>query len=376
MKRQKPNICVICGNTKEHPLSPLCMKCAPYMYKKQSFPHQKVRGRKIWKENREKVIKERNNRCEWCGSEKEPFSIHHEQEVNSRTYEKIWNSILINKINSIIESEPERKEWINQFFLFEKRIRLKDSIKFFKEKARKEAVRSCPDCESTSLTTRKKSTPKNKCNKCGKEFNRAKIRPKKSTIKKLKTLEKLQTEEEQPKGNIFRNLGYIGQQATFKLIGLILPLIYNETIKEYEKEIEVLVKNYSDMTDVSVVCKRCHHAHNSGKILCKKCNENYHTHKFETCYQCHIKEVEAKDPIARKIREIFNVSQKDLWYLSQEDECVVCGCWVGDSVDQFDAYLTGDNDNGDICVGAICPQCLADYKVRNETRFIVKKQSY
>lgn len=55
MKRQKPNICVICGDTKEHLLSPLYMKYAPYMYKKQSFPHQLVRRRKVWKVNREKL---------------------------------------------------------------------------------------------------------------------------------------------------------------------------------------------------------------------------------------------------------------------------------------------------------------------------------
>jgi len=43
MKMNKDtNLCVICGDTKEHPLSPFYMKYAPYIYKKQSFPHQVV----------------------------------------------------------------------------------------------------------------------------------------------------------------------------------------------------------------------------------------------------------------------------------------------------------------------------------------------
>ena len=58
-----------------------------------------------------------------------------------------------------------------------------------------------------------------------------------------------------------------------------------------------------------------------------------------------------------------------------EEECVVCGCWVGYSVEQFDAYLTEENEEDDICVGAICPQCHEEFKVSNETRYIVKKHS-
>ena len=44
-------LCMICGDTKEHPLSPLCMKCAPY-FKKGGiitlrvlvFSYQKING--------------------------------------------------------------------------------------------------------------------------------------------------------------------------------------------------------------------------------------------------------------------------------------------------------------------------------------------
>ncbi len=337
MKRQKPNICIICGDTKEHPLSPLCTNCAPYMYKKQSFPHQLVRRRKIWRENRKKTIKERGNQCEWCGSEKEPFSIHHNQEINSRTYEKIWGDLLMKRVQNFIKAEPEREDWVEEFLSFENKLGLRNSIKFYKEKAGKSG--------------------------------------KKNTIKKLKALQNFGSGGEKPERNIIQNLSYIAQQASFKLIGILLPQIYDETIKDYKKQIEILTKNYSDMTEVSVVCKRCHYAHKRGQILCEKCNQNYRNPKFEICYQCHIKEVEAINPIAKKIREIFNVTQKDLWYMSMENECVVCGCWVGDSVEQFDAYLTGENGNDDRCVGAICPQCHEKFRVSNETRYIVKKHS-
>jgi len=337
MKRQKPNVCVICGDTKEHPLSPLCSKCAPYMYKKQSFPHQLVRRRKVWRENREKIINERGNQCEWCGSEKEPFSIHHNQEINSRTYEKLWGDLLIKTIQNFIESEPEREDWVENFLSFENTLGLKNSIKFYKEKAGKSG--------------------------------------KKDTIKKLEALQKFESEGEKPERDIIKNLSYIDLQASFKLIGILLPQFYDKTIKEYNKQIEILTKNYSDMTEVSVVCKRCHYAHNRGLILCEKCNINFRRPQYDMCPQCRRKEVEANDPIAKKIREVFNVTQKDLWYMAMEDECVVCKFWVGDSVEQFDAYLTGENEDDDICIGAICPQCHDEFRVNNETRYIVKKHS-
>ena len=62
---------------------------------------------------------------------------------------------------------------------------------------------------------------------------------------------------------------------------------------------------------------------------------------YETCYQCHIKEVEANDPIARKIRSIFNISQQDLEYKLMEFECVICDNWVGD----FKCQKLGDIKN-------------------------------
>ncbi len=374
MTRQKPNICVICGDTKKHPLSPLCIKCAPYMYKKQSFPHQLVRRRKAWRENREKIIKERGNQCDWCGSKKEPFSIHHNQEINSRTYEKIWRDLLKKVIQNFIASEPEREEWVEEFLNFKNKLGLKNSIKFYKEKARKGAVKSCPSCESTKLIDKKKSHPKYKCTKCGKEFNQSKLQPKKKTIKKLKALQNFESKGEKPDANIFQNLNYINLQSFYTFIGMILLQVYEETIKEYKNQIDVLTKNYSDMTKVSVVCKRCHYAHKKGYIICEKCNQNYKNPEDETCKQCRIKKIEAKDPIAKKIREIFNVSKKDLWYRVVENECVVCGLWVGYLFEeQFDAYLTGENEGEYLHIGAICPKCFEEYKVSNETRFIVKK---
>ncbi|TES95884.1 MAG: hypothetical protein E3J90_08955 [Promethearchaeota archaeon] len=372
MTRQKPNICVICGDTKEHPLSPLCIKCAPYMYKKQSFPHQLVQRRKAWNENREKIIKERGNQCEWCGSEKEPFSIHHTQEIDSRTYEKIWRDLLKKAIQSFLASEPEREEWVKEFLNFKNKLGLKNSIKFYKEKARNEAVKSCPSCGRTNITGEKKSHPNYKCNKCGKEFNQPKFGPKKKTIKKLKALQNFESKGEKPDAHILQNLRYIKSQSFSAFIGMILPHIYEETFKEYKKQIEILIKNYSDMTEVLVVCKRCHYAHKKGYVICEKCKKNYKNPKFETCKQCSIKEIEVNDPIAKKIREIFNISMKDLWVRTTENECVVCGLWVY-SDEQFDVCLTGEKEDEYIRLGSICPKCFEEYKVSNETRFIVMK---
>ncbi|HEC40134.1 hypothetical protein LCGC14_0595920 [marine sediment metagenome] len=70
-KRRK--ICPICGVEKTHIFIPLCGECYPPMYKKGSFPHQKLRRRKIWKEKRLKKFNETGNKCECCEKPKEYF---------------------------------------------------------------------------------------------------------------------------------------------------------------------------------------------------------------------------------------------------------------------------------------------------------------
>lgn len=65
-KKIELGICVICGKTLK-PNFYLCMNCSPNMYKKQSFSHQKIRRTKKWSENREKRLKQANNKCDKCG---------------------------------------------------------------------------------------------------------------------------------------------------------------------------------------------------------------------------------------------------------------------------------------------------------------------
>ena len=98
--------CVICGNLKENPYFPLCRKCSPQLYNKGCHPHQKAQKRKRWKKNRAIRIEKAGNKCEWCGSDKPPFSIHHPNGINARTYDHIWDTIIYERVIKLLKDDP------------------------------------------------------------------------------------------------------------------------------------------------------------------------------------------------------------------------------------------------------------------------------
>ena len=119
---------------KENPYFALCRSCTPSFCKKQSSPHQKATKSKKSIENGAIKIEEAGNKCQWCGSEKEPFSIHHPKEITFRTYDRIWDTIVMDVIakskgidikNAI--NDDEKKQVLGQAFIREVRKNLKPS---------------------------------------------------------------------------------------------------------------------------------------------------------------------------------------------------------------------------------------------------------
>lgn len=360
---KKDLYCVICGNLKEEPYYPLCRKCSPHIYKKGCHPHQRARKRKKWIKNRALRIEKAGNKCEWCGSDKPPFSIHHPKEINARTYDYIWDEIINERVNKLLKDDPILRKKLELKIKLEQKRVLKQYLKYLEEKAAENQMKVCPSCLSYRIGERKTLTPRYRCGACKKEFKTPKNRTPQRYVEAIENNKSKLRSQDYSHISISPN----------KPLGSIYPFIYNDSLATYKSVVQQLVCDYEDMKNIFVICKRCHHAHNKGKILCKKCKVNYHKPNYEMCYQCYIKEVEANDPIARKIRSIFNISQQDLEYKLMESECVICDNWVGDSIEQLDVYLTGSDGENDSYVGVICAQCYEEYKASNETRYFVKK---
>lgn len=105
---QKKKNCVICGKSKKSQRYPMCVDCTPFLYKKGNFPHQKLRRKKIWVEKRKEVLTKMGGKCEWCKNDQQSLAIHHPKEVNSRTYEHIWNMLLCEEIDKYLSSCQEK----------------------------------------------------------------------------------------------------------------------------------------------------------------------------------------------------------------------------------------------------------------------------
>ncbi len=360
---KKDLYCVICGNLKENSYFPLCRKCTPHIYNKGCHPHQRARNRKKWKKNRAILIEKAGNKCEWCGSDKTPFSIHHPNGINARTYDHIWEKLINERVNKLLKDDLILREKLESRVKLEQKRILKQTIKELEKKAMKNQMKVCPSCLSNNISVRKTLLPRYRCGACKNEFSTPKNRTPQRYVKAI------ENKKNQLKS---QNYSYISISPNV-IFGPFYPIIYDDALATYKSVVQQLISNYEEMTEAVVICKRCHYAHNRGLILCEKCNENYRKPNFETCYQCYIKEIEANDPIARKIRSIFNASQQDLEYKLMESECVICDNWIGDSIEQLDVYLTGSNGENDSYIGVICAQCYEEYKVSNETRFIVKK---
>ena len=269
--------CVICGKMKTNPYYPLCLDCTPYIYKKDSLPHQKACRRKKWTENREKLIEKAGNRCEWCQSEKAPFSIHHPNEINARTYDYIWNTIVSDHIDKLLEKNPNLRESITLNTELEKKKTLNQKLKKFEKKAKESQIKVCPYCSSSNITCRKTRNPIYKCSVCKKEFDNPKERTYGNLQKSISSMKSKLKSQDYSDIHI----------SPSKQFSLIYPLIYGDAKLEYKKHIQQLISYYEEMADAKVLCKKCHSAARLGLKLCEKCKKKYLKEQNEFCYSCY-----------------------------------------------------------------------------------------
>jgi len=351
--------CVIYVKPKKSHKYPMCIDCSPFLYKKSNFPHQKLRRRKVWLEKRKESIDKAGNKCEWCENDQQSLAIHHPEEVNSRTYENIWNGLLNEEINIYLSNCQEKTVLVEKYLTKETKKALLTAIRYFEQETKNSLIKACPFCGGTAYNARKTMIPKYKCNDCRKTFNDLKLRSKKGVMKKSSSL-KAQIETS----------GHGG-----KFSGELLSKFYQKLKLEYEKKVSQLLDEYLEMKDIKVLCIRCHGAVRGGRKLCKRCKKNYSKKEYKVCYKYHLAEEEEKDIVVKRVKEIFGSSKQDLWENNMEQMCLICGAWTFDRVSDFSEYnvhlIEKDGTLG-ACVGELCEGCYEIYNKTEEKSFFVK----
>lgn len=363
--------CVICGNPRKSELHPLCMNCNPFLYKKQAYPHQKLRRKKRWLEKRKEILDKVDNRCEWCGNTQQSLAIHHTKEVNSRKYEHIWNTLLGDEINTYLQSTPEKSSWVENYFIKETKKALRSSIKHYEQKAKNFMTKACPYCDSTNYIVRKTIIPKYKCNGCKKTFEELKPRPRRDMHDKLNSLKSQSQEKDISKLYLS---GYSRQKIFGNFTGELLPILYPGLKVKYEKKVNELLEEYLEMRDTIVLCIKCHNAVRLGLKLCGKCKKNYHTSKYHQCSKCR----EATDPIARKIRKVFGISKHEAWQRRIGEKCILCGDLLFEDFSAlvYGVYLAKKDGTIGKNFGTLCEDCYMVYSKTGDKMFIAKESEF
>ena len=260
---------------KETPYYSLCSKCTPYLYNKGGLPHQKARQKKKWKENRKVHIETVGNKCQWCDSEKQPFSIHHPNGISARTYDYIWKTIVFKCVTNLLKNDPTLSELLALRTKLEKKRILKQKLKYLEEKAEETKMKVCPSCLSNRITERKIITPRYRCSKCEKVFATPKNRKAQRYIKAIGNV-KIELNSQD-----YSNI----DASSDKVLSPLYAFIYDKALKAYDKAVKQLVSDYENMTEVIVLCKKCHSSANMGLIICA-CKKGYHQRNNDKCYEC------------------------------------------------------------------------------------------
>ncbi len=344
------------------------------MYKKQGYPHQKLRRRKIWKEKRLVKLDQVNHKCEWCGRSDQPLSIHHPNEINSRTYQYLWEEILEKRLESFLNGDNKRLNYATLYLQVKFEKELKRAKKFLENRAKDENVYCCHNCESrnySKLTTSK--TPKYKCYSCNSIFYRLKTRPRLVTIKKIKSLDNLIQHKKESRSSRLKIVTDIRKIIKTELIQKIIHLLYEDLKSQYKEEIQKLLTLYLNFEDTIVLCRKCHSAVRKGFTICKLCKKHYHTTAYDRCYKCHEKQIEEVNPTAKLIRKFFNISLQEQFERSAECECLKCGRPTYDQIDQYAVYLTEKDLAKEESIGEFCPICFPEYQKQEKKDYFVIK---
>jgi len=306
------SICIKCGNKKRIIYFPFCRPCTPYLYGKGKYPHQVIRRSIDWTFKRAKRIEDAEKKCEWC--EKKPdngLTVHHKTGVNPIVYQEIWEALVELKSNELRENNKHWKEiW--------DRLNQKDSLEEIqkeiqeniKNRAQREQVKSCPNCDGSQLSERKYQKPKYYCSNCKSEFNTPKTRP-------TKKYNKNQIQ-----------LNFLTQKRIKEMyINEVVTSFYDEIKEEYESNIKKVVQDYLSMENTIVLCKKCHWNAENNRILCSKCKKHYNKYNIDKCKAC--EEEERRNMRKFNLNLLDNEAQlleiKTKLRTEQKNKCYKCG---------------------------------------------------
>jgi len=291
--------------------------------------------------------------------------------LHGRSYEIAWGEVLESHINTVFTKDPSKKDSYQEFIKKEYKEILETNLKEIEKKFKSDQTWGCPKCGSGSYNERTTLKPRYRCSKCKHEFSQLKKKPKKKYMEKRDEITKLLEDIKENKPMIpSRIVHYAHRKALNHYIHQFIPSCFEELVKNYEAKIQELLDNYNDFSKVLVLCKGCHYAAERGMELCQKCKEHYKQPRYETCYQCKLREEEADDPLAREIRKAFNISKKNAEESRVIGLCINCGAenWELEGK-TYNMYL--DVNGKKEYVGFLCEEC---YEILKEkiTKFSVE----
>ncbi len=221
--------CYICGNLTLNPYSITCNNCSPYLYKIGQYPHQLL--------SKESEFQETGNECERCGRSNVPLFIYHAEEIDYyKRYKLEWEGAIKWTLIRFLSKEPHRLTYADLFLERETKKQYQKQVEYFeiKKEAEERGLWDYPESEKTR------------------------------TIEALRAFKSLMGTK-----NLFEKLGYdspklriIGdvynKDAFYKLVSRLLPLIFEDIMKEYKERVKTILKENSDLGNKMVLCENCH----------------------------------------------------------------------------------------------------------------------
>ncbi len=194
-----------------------------------------------------------------------------------------------------------------------------------------------------------------------------------NTLEKIKSLDRIINQSKKVSPDIINIYNKRGRIAYAEFIQKIIPIFYEDLKTQYEKEEHKLITSYLNFDSVRVLCKGCHIATSRGLIFCKFCKDGFHTPKYDRCLKCRKKKIEETNPTARLLRKFFNISLWEQYDRNMECDCLKCGGWTFDQVQQYKVFLTKEDLTSGGSAGDFCESCFQEYQESEENGYFVKK---
>lgn len=199
-----------------------------------------------WKQKRNKLI---GDTCEWCGDDNDDtvFQLHHD-EFTKPNYNALWvdasdwcfvNSSAFD--HSLVENRTE-----------------------------------CPSCKLSDFYARKTKTPEYRCNKCKHKFSQPKT---------FNAIELALSKNQRVQYYI------TDEYHTSKLKWLKQPKHKQQSREKFAELVEEKWNEYKSLVDTITICRSCHFQHHKrGRQFCEKCESEWHSSKYDMCWDCIVDE--------------------------------------------------------------------------------------